>query len=247
MKSFASAIPTKTKKGTPAVRANLAGQIVQMIDELIAQGRLLPGQRLVEQELANQLGVSRLPVREALRVLAGDGIVEIIPNAGARVRVLESQQVSDISKVLIGLLGVALDEMRNREDLDPMLDELDVIVAKTRDAVAAQDAAATAHHIAAFQVKIFDYVDNVILKDIFRRVHIGNYKGQISHALPAPLIFGFADYYPDVVKNLRLRRFDEAMNLFKQGLAILASHASGSDHPPGILPDGTALRRKADR
>lgn len=52
---------------------------------LIVLGSLAPGSRLHEAELAKQLGVSRTPVREALRVLSVQGLVEILPNRGARV------------------------------------------------------------------------------------------------------------------------------------------------------------------
>jgi DNA-binding GntR family transcriptional regulator len=51
----------------------------------ILSGEIAPGARLGEVELAEQLGVSRTPVREALRRLAADGLVEVLPNRGARV------------------------------------------------------------------------------------------------------------------------------------------------------------------
>lgn len=57
-------------------------------DELrirILGGEYVPGERLGEAELASALGVSRTPIREALRMLAADGLVEITPNKGARV------------------------------------------------------------------------------------------------------------------------------------------------------------------
>ncbi|SFE49166.1 GntR family transcriptional regulator [Blastococcus tunisiensis] len=53
--------------------------------ELILGGALLPGTRLGEVELAERLGVSRTPVREALSRLAAEGLVELVPNRGARV------------------------------------------------------------------------------------------------------------------------------------------------------------------
>ncbi|QJY50238.1 GntR family transcriptional regulator [Pseudonocardia broussonetiae] len=65
--------------GTSAVRAHAA------VRELILGGELSAGTRLGEAELADRLGVSRTPVREALGRLAAEGLVELVPNRGARV------------------------------------------------------------------------------------------------------------------------------------------------------------------
>ncbi|WP_328472887.1 GntR family transcriptional regulator [Streptomyces sp. NBC_00448] len=58
------------------------------IREALAAGDMVPGQRLVEQELSDGFGVTRSSVREALQELAAEGLVELVPNRGARVRVV---------------------------------------------------------------------------------------------------------------------------------------------------------------
>src|SRR4051794_26452078 len=62
----------------------------------ILEGRLRPGQRLVVQALAEALGLGRMPIREALLVLAGIGVVEVRPNRGAVVRGLRPIEVRGI-------------------------------------------------------------------------------------------------------------------------------------------------------
>ncbi|MEU6664206.1 GntR family transcriptional regulator [Streptomyces sp. NPDC046821] len=62
----------------------------------IYDGTLQPGTRLVEQELAQQYSVSRLPVREALRILHNEGLIEHLPTRGMVVRTLDRQQVSEL-------------------------------------------------------------------------------------------------------------------------------------------------------
>ncbi|MFC9458197.1 GntR family transcriptional regulator [Streptomyces sp. NPDC058430] len=62
----------------------------------IYDGTLPPGTRLVEQELAQQYSVSRLPVREALRILHNEGLVEHLPTRGVVVRTLDRRQVSEL-------------------------------------------------------------------------------------------------------------------------------------------------------
>lgn len=73
------------------------------VRELILRGELAAGSRLGETELAERLGVSRTPVREALTRLAAEGLVEIVPNRGARVSswtVTELQEVFDLRAAL---------------------------------------------------------------------------------------------------------------------------------------------------
>ncbi|HEU4568713.1 MAG TPA: GntR family transcriptional regulator [Marmoricola sp.] len=62
----------------------------------ILGGEVAPGERLGEVELAEQLGVSRTPVREALRRLAADGLVEVLPNRGARVAQWTTEDLEEI-------------------------------------------------------------------------------------------------------------------------------------------------------
>jgi DNA-binding GntR family transcriptional regulator len=80
-----------------------AGRTVTAVRELILRGDFPPGARLGEVELAERLGVSRTPVREALGRLAAEGLVEIVPNRGARVTswtVAELEDVFDLRTAL---------------------------------------------------------------------------------------------------------------------------------------------------
>jgi DNA-binding GntR family transcriptional regulator len=86
-----------TQAVTSAVRT------LSTVRELILHGQLPPGARLGEVELAERLGVSRTPVREALSRLAAEGLVEIVPNRGARVSswtVAELEEVFELRAAL---------------------------------------------------------------------------------------------------------------------------------------------------
>lgn len=77
-------------------RELLAGQVAGRLRSAILQGVLAPGQRLPEVELARQLGVSRAPLREALRALEQEGLVESLPNRGCSVILLTAADVAEI-------------------------------------------------------------------------------------------------------------------------------------------------------
>lgn len=74
----------------------LIGVVVRQIRDAIVAGDLAPGSRLVISDLVGRFKVSPMPVREALRRLEGEGLVEAIPNRGAAVRKLDTELVSNI-------------------------------------------------------------------------------------------------------------------------------------------------------
>jgi DNA-binding GntR family transcriptional regulator len=65
----------------------------------ILSGSLLPGERISEPALAETLGLSRTPIREALQTLAKEGLVEVIPHKGARVRQLSVKEIEEVYQV----------------------------------------------------------------------------------------------------------------------------------------------------
>lgn len=76
--------------------AQLAHQAYEQLRERILTGALLDGERVGEEEFAEEFGISRTPVREALRRLASEGLVELLPNRGARVPRWDEADVEDI-------------------------------------------------------------------------------------------------------------------------------------------------------
>jgi DNA-binding GntR family transcriptional regulator len=85
----------------------MSDQIAQRIYDDIVAGRYAPGERIREEELARLFGVSRGPIREALRILEKDAVVRLLPNRGASVTELSIKEVNhifDIRKVLAGAM-----------------------------------------------------------------------------------------------------------------------------------------------
>jgi DNA-binding GntR family transcriptional regulator len=89
------------RSGEPG-RRHAAGRL----REAIAGGDMAPGQRLVEEELAEAFGVTRASLRAALIDLAAEGLVERIPNRGARVRVVSVAEAIQITECRIALEGL---------------------------------------------------------------------------------------------------------------------------------------------
>ncbi len=89
----------------PIPQQVLHQQVGMRLRQRIVEGHLAPGVKLNERELSESLNVSRTPLREAIRMLAAEGLVELLPNRGAVVASMSEQDVADTFEVIAGLEG----------------------------------------------------------------------------------------------------------------------------------------------
>lgn len=102
-------------------------QVVDVIRERILSGELAPGDRLVERTLAAELGISRIPVRDALNILRGEGFVTAYPNRGMLVTKLGEQDIEEFFSVLEALDVLVAQHAANNaslRELNQMRDEI---------------------------------------------------------------------------------------------------------------------------
>jgi len=88
-------------------RAALHEQVAQRLRQMLVEGRIAPGAKLNERELAEGLNVSRTPLREAIKMLAAEGLVELLPNRGAIAVSLTEDDILNTFEVMAGLEGQA--------------------------------------------------------------------------------------------------------------------------------------------
>jgi GntR family transcriptional regulator, gluconate operon transcriptional repressor len=144
----------------------LAVQAADAIRELIAAGHVAGGERLVESRLAEQLGVSRGPVRDALRLLAAEGLVRDEPRRGTFVARLTEQDVLDIYDLRIAVETVAVRLILRRDSPEA----LTVLKRTIEDMRAASlDAPVTAEADLRFHGAVCELSGNSRLHDVHRR------------------------------------------------------------------------------
>src|SRR5258708_3840162 len=107
--SDAAAQPVRIEAGTDAGReeSSLHDEILTRLRDYIVEGNIPDGGRVPERELCAMFGISRTPLREALKVLAAEGLVDLLPNRGARVRQLSERELGELFDVMGGLEGLA--------------------------------------------------------------------------------------------------------------------------------------------
>ena len=95
----ASPIPLMPK----VERQQLHDAVIEHLRSFIVEGMLEPGKKLHERELCEMLGISRTPLREALKVLASEGLIDISPNRGASVSKMSEAELRETFEVMSGL------------------------------------------------------------------------------------------------------------------------------------------------
>lgn len=112
---------------SPAVAINrprLHDEVTARLRDLIVENQLRPGERVPELEIAASLGVSRTPIREALKVLAAEGLVEMQPLRGAIVRAFSPKDAQDMLRVI-----ALLEEFAAREACSAPQERIDAVLA----------------------------------------------------------------------------------------------------------------------
>lgn len=141
--------------------------VAEEIRMMIMRGDLTPGERLLEENLAEQLGVSRNPVREAIRALEGTGLVEVRPRRGAYVSRLdrrEAAQLLELRGVIEAYAARLAAHHRTADDLAHLRQCLDNGIAASRDGDVVR--AAAMHR--DFHVAIERAAGNVYLESVVR-------------------------------------------------------------------------------
>ena len=101
--------------------------VFNTLRQAILRGELKPGERLMEIALSQRLGVSRTPVREAIRMLEQEGLVIMIPRKGAQVAEISEKDLKDVLEVRLGLEELAVRIACQRiteEELEEAYDEI---------------------------------------------------------------------------------------------------------------------------
>jgi len=138
---------------------DLAEQVYRALLDAISEGSLAPGQRITQEELAEQLAVSRQPVMQALRLLKKDGFVQDAPGRGLQVTPLDPQWLAQVYEVRGALDALAVRRAAERRtQLDPTL------VTRGREAVASGDIKAMIDADLAFHRALYQAAGNPLIE-----------------------------------------------------------------------------------
>jgi DNA-binding GntR family transcriptional regulator len=166
--------PAETDPALAAtVRATSLGKLVRDdVLGMILRGEIKPGERINEPDVASRLGVSRVPVREALRELESSGLVEARKHAGVFVRKLGAEEVRglyELRALLDGFAGRRAAQLANPERMR-LADALDASVARMEEAVRAQDVTGYYSENLRFHWLMVEATHNAALLETYRNI-----------------------------------------------------------------------------
>jgi len=155
--------------------------VFNTLRDAILTGKLVPGERLMENQLADKLGVSRTPVREALRMLELENLVELVPRKGAQVLDMSEKDITNILEVRSALEGLAT-SLACKKMSKEALQQLKNLEVDFEKAVADNDVEHFVDIDEDFHDLIFAATENDKLINIFRNLRIQLYRYRMAQA-----------------------------------------------------------------
>ena len=171
--------------GAPAHGATVAHIVERLRDDILAH-RLSPGERLIEGDLTSRFAVSRGPVREALRRLAAEGLIEHAPNRGALVRRLSQREIRELFQIRIEMESLAARLAAQAADPSArtrFAEEIQMIFAEAPRRVAVY-----LGENAAFHEAIMRLAGNRQLGELSTRLHLPLIMAQVGDALTVDVL-----------------------------------------------------------
>ncbi len=159
-----------SQEPTPIVRRPLHEEATDRLRDLIVQGRLAAGVRLNERLLTAQLGVSRTPLREAFKVLATEGLVELLPNRGAIVSQMDPVRLSQ-SLAVMGALEALAGELACLSATDAQINEIRALHFEMLAYHARGDLAGYFKFNQAIHLKLVKFSGNAVLFNTYRQMN----------------------------------------------------------------------------
>lgn len=154
--------------------------VFNTLRQAILRGELKPGERLMEIALANRLGVSRTPVREAIRMLELEGLVNMIPRKGAQVAQITEQDLNDVLEVRLGLEELAV-RFACERITDEEIKELGLAVKEFEKKMKEDDLSAQAEADVKFHEIIYGATHNRRLVQIINNIREQMYRYRIEY------------------------------------------------------------------
>lgn len=158
----------------PIRHRNLPEWLADHMVTLIAKGELRPGQRLFEKEISETQNVSRIPVREALRILQAQGIVRTEPNRGSFVTEFTSDEMAEMLELRLSVERIALERLMHAGTPRPYVRaEFSDVLERMRQAAVLSDQYLYCQADLAFHQRIVDLSQSPVLKPIWKTLSQG--------------------------------------------------------------------------
>ena len=184
--------------------------------DAILKGQLKPGERLLENHLADKLGVSRTPVREALRMLEQENLVELIPRRGAQVLDISAEDIKNILEIRKALEVVSIRHACQKMD-EESLKELKAYNAEFEKSFENEDYEGVATSDEKFHDVLFRSAGNLKLVAIISNIQAQVYRYRMAYLKVYETKTAVINHHRNILEAVETH--DEAM-----GEKVMAEH-----------------------
>ena len=203
---------------TSLTKPSAVQRVIELIIDRIREGRYSPGQQVIVRDLCTELKLSKAPVREALHVLVGDGVIELLPNRSARIRELSSKSILDFVSVWSVLGGLnarlAAKAMRGARDKNLIRKKLDDVLKASEQRLPYKYFLA----IASLHKELAAIANNSYIVAFIQRFHFEHYHRHIAHYMPGPSWVEHTAGFMTFCEAILQGEGEKAEQLFRQHL-----------------------------
>lgn len=194
------------------LQSSLADQVGDSLKQRILSGDLAAGMMIPEEQLAAQFGVSRTPIREAIRRLAEYGLVVLKPRSHAQVRQISEKEASDIARVRTHLEQLAIDCM-TIESVNSHIEKLARLAAECQYYLGLGDRAMLFVRDSQFHLELARCAENEALYDLYERLDAQVQLVRVAQNLPHPLLGIIINQHSTLLHLLRTGEMAQAKSL----------------------------------
>ncbi|WP_336645155.1 GntR family transcriptional regulator [Microbacterium sp. USHLN186] len=213
-----------------------SSRVASWLRDAILDGVREPGSKLIERDLASEFGVSRVPVRDALKVLEGEGLVELRPRTWAIVREFTTADLADLDEVrqVLEPMAFRLAAERHRRD---GLERLQLALQEEQQSAAHDDRVVSRRAAADFHEIVVELADNRLLGEIMESIRSRLRWSLVQH----DDLVHIADEHVELFDAIRERDGERAATLahahVDSSRRERLSHAASLRLRPGILAE----------
>lgn len=208
------------------VQNSLSDQVYTMLKEQILSGELKGGMKIPEELLAEQFGVSRTPIREAIRRLSEYGLVTIKPRSHATVSVISPEEAEDIARVRVSLEQLAIDSI-DEQSYAEYVKELSRYAADCQYAMGIGDRATVFEQDSLFHMALIKASKNTALISICERLDAKIQQLRIAQNLPEDELSYYLHQHSKLMQHLKNGEKEACKRLLYEHITHdLTSHVS---------------------
>lgn len=186
--------------------------VFNTLREAILKGDFTPGERLMEKQLAEKMGVSRTPIREAIRKLELEGLVVMVPRKGAEVASITSKDISDVLEIRATLEALAV-KLACKKMSSSELDALQQINRNFKNAAIEKNVDILIEKDVEFHDVIFRSADNAKLMHIINNLREQIYRFRVEYIYKMDDYSELVKEHDEIVKAMINREGKEASHI----------------------------------